>query len=217
MTALIDAPVTTGRVRTAWRAAHTPVAGVPRWARIAAFAVPFTVLPSSLWRLPAAFEDGRGVGERAYIVFLSILSELVAFTAVGLVATWGERFPRWIPGLRGRTVPMRAAVVPATLGAVGLTVLWTTAFITQFAGVTLRGEPIPADFPTQAGGWEATIFYLCYLPLLLWGPLLAAATYAYHRCRRNTDRSGVKGTTEEGPLQPAWLPQAFENRNGAPE
>jgi hypothetical protein len=185
MTALIDAPVTTGRVRTAWRAAHAPVAGVPRWARIAAFAVPFTVLPSSLWRLPAAFDGGIGIGERAYVVFLSILSELVAFTAVGLVATWGERFPRWIPGLRGRTVPTRAAVIPATLGAVVLTVLWTAAFITQFAGVTLRGEPIPADFPTQAGGWEAAIFYICYLPLLLWGPLLAAVTYAYHRRRRN--------------------------------
>jgi hypothetical protein len=171
------------------------------------------VLPSSLWRLPAVFDDGRGVGERAYIVFLSILSELVAFTAVGLVATWGERFPRWIPGLRGRTVPMRAAVIPATLGAVMLTVLWTAAFITQFAGVTLRGEPIPADFPTQAGGWEAAIFYLCYLPLLLWGPLLTAVTYAYHRRRRNTDRLGGKETTKKGPLQPARLSGATTRVN----
>ncbi|MEV0148918.1 MULTISPECIES: hypothetical protein [unclassified Nonomuraea] len=185
MTAPTDSPVITGRLRTAWRAAHTPVAGVPRWARIAAYAVPFTVLPSSLWRLPAVFDDGIGVGERVYIVFLSILSELVAFTAVGLVAAWGERFPRWIPWLRGRRVPTPAAVIPATLGAVILTVLWTAAFVTEFAGVTLRGEPIPADFPTQAGGWEAAVFYLCYLPLLLWGPLLATVTYAYHRRRRN--------------------------------
>ncbi|MFH9353777.1 hypothetical protein [Kitasatospora sp. NPDC017646] len=36
-----------GRLRTAWAAAHTPVPRVPRWARIAARAVPFTVLPSS--------------------------------------------------------------------------------------------------------------------------------------------------------------------------
>ena len=98
---------------------------------------------------------------------------------------------------------MRAAVIPATLGAVMLTLLWTAAFITQLARITLRGEPIPADFPTQAGGRETAIFSLCYLPLLLWGPLLAALTYAYHRRRRNTDCLGVKRTTEEGPLQPA--------------
>jgi hypothetical protein len=180
-----DSPVTSGRLRTLWRAAHAPVAGVPRWARIAAYAIPFTVLPASLWRLPAVFDNGIGLSERMYIVFLSILSELVAFTAVGLVAAWGERFPRWIPGLRGRRVPTPAAVIPAALGAVLLTVLWTAAFVTEFAGVTLRGEPTPADFPTQAGGWEAAIFYLCYLPLLLWGPLLAAVTHAYNRRRRN--------------------------------
>ncbi|SEH02962.1 hypothetical protein SAMN05444920_13174 [Nonomuraea solani] len=175
----------TGRVRNAWRAAHTPVAGVPRWARIAAYTVPFTVLPSSLWRLPAAFGDGLPLGERAYIVLLSILSELVAFTAVGLVATWGERFPRWIPGMGGRRVPTPVAVIPAGLGAVASTILWTACFITQLAGVTLRGEPTPANFPTQAGDWEAALFYLCYLPLLLWGPLLAAVTYACYRRRRN--------------------------------
>jgi hypothetical protein len=112
------------RLRVAWTAAHAPVAGVPRWARIAAYAIPLTVLPSGLWRLPAAFRDGVGLGERVYIVSLSILAELVAFTAVGLIATWGERFPRWIPGLRGRRVPTPAALIPATLGAVFLTVLW---------------------------------------------------------------------------------------------
>ncbi|GAA4966655.1 hypothetical protein GCM10023334_087850 [Nonomuraea thailandensis] len=181
----MNAPVATGRLRSTWRAAHAPVAGVPRWARIAAYAIPFTVLPSSLWRLPFAFGDGLPFGERAYVVLLSIVSELVAFAAVGLVAAWGERVPRWVPGLGGRRVPTPVAAIPAGLGAVALTVLWTACVVTELAGVTLRGEPTPADFPTQAGGWEAAIYYLCYLPLLLWGPLLAAVTYAYHRRRRN--------------------------------
>ncbi len=44
MTAVIDRPTATGRLRTAWAAAHAPVAGVPRWARTAALAVPFVVL-----------------------------------------------------------------------------------------------------------------------------------------------------------------------------
>ncbi|UBU11554.1 hypothetical protein [Nonomuraea gerenzanensis] len=181
----MNPPVATGRLRSAWRAAHAPVAGVPRWARIAAYAIPFTVLPSGLWRLPFAFGDGLPLGERAYVVLLSVVSELVAFAAVGLVAAWGERFPRWAPGLGGRRVPTSVAVIPAGLGAMVLTVLWTAAVVTELAGVTLRGEPTPANFPTQAGGWEAAIYYLCYLPLLLWGPLLAAVTYAYYRRRRN--------------------------------
>ncbi|MET8179288.1 hypothetical protein [Streptomyces sp. NPDC005336] len=42
---------TTGRLRTVWATAHAPVAGVPRWARIAAYIIPFTVLPSGLWRI----------------------------------------------------------------------------------------------------------------------------------------------------------------------
>ncbi|GIH79544.1 hypothetical protein Plo01_59730 [Planobispora longispora] len=174
-----------GRLRAAWRAAHAPVPGVPGWARIAAYAVPLAVLPSGLWRLPLVFRDGVGFGERAYIVSLSVVSELAAFAAVGLIAAWGERFPRWIPRLRGRRVPTPAAVVPAALGAVVLTVLWTYAFVVVPAGVALDGEPVPPDFPTRAGGWETVIFYLCYLPLLLWGPLLAAVTYAYHRRRRD--------------------------------
>ncbi|MET8045766.1 hypothetical protein ABZU25_33460 [Micromonospora sp. NPDC005215] len=130
----------------AWRAAHAPVAGVPRWARIAAYAIPFTVLPAGLWRLPVAFRDDVGLG--------------------------------------GRRVPMLAALIPATLHATVLTVAWTTAFARIFAGVTMGGTPLPGNFPTQRGAGEAAIFYACYLPLLLWGPLLAAVAYAYRRRRR---------------------------------
>lgn len=169
----------------AWRAAHAPAAGVPRWARIAACTVPFTVLPAGIWRLPGAFRDGIPFGERLYVVLLSIFSELLAFTAVGLVATWGERFPRWVPGLRGRRVPTPAALIPAYAGAVILTVMWTTALIAIAAGVRLDGEPLPSNFPTQGGAWEAAIFAACYTPLLLWGPLLATAAVGYHRRRRN--------------------------------
>lgn len=147
-------------------------------------AIPFTVLPSGLWRLPAAFRDGSSFGESLYIVCLSIVAEAVAFTAVGLIAGWGERFPRWMPWLRGRRVPTAMAVAPAASGALFLTVLWPYAFAGVFAGVGLNGEPLSADFPTQGGWWEAAIFYACYLPLLLWGPLLAAVTYAYYRRRR---------------------------------
>ena len=102
-----------GRMRAAWRAAHEPVVGVPWQMRLAAYAVVLVVLPSSVWRLPAAaFDSGRGLGERTYVVFLSVVSEALAFTAFGLIARWGEVFPRWLPLLRGRRVPTMAAVVP---------------------------------------------------------------------------------------------------------
>lgn len=183
-----------GRLRAVWSAAHAPVAGVPRWARIAALAVPFTVLPSGIWRIAVIFaEDGHGRGDLpgwlplpVYVVLLSIASELLAFTAVGLIAGWGEVFPRWVPVLGGQRVPTLAAVAPAALGAVILTAVWSAGFTAVFAGVTLSGEPTPANHPGEAGGWDAAVFYATYTPLLLWGPLLGVATIAYWRRRRAT-------------------------------
>ncbi|WP_430784233.1 hypothetical protein [Actinoplanes sp. G11-F43] len=162
---------------------HTAVAGVPRWAGVAAYAVPLVVLPSGLWRLGAVFERDTSVGEGVYVVALSVVSELLAFTAVGLVAEWGERFPSWIPGLRGRRVPVAAALIPAVTGALLLTALWTFTFFQDLTGTTLNGEPLPAEYPGLAGGWEGAVFYLCYLPLLLWGPLLGVAAWGYYRRR----------------------------------
>ncbi|MFJ1745107.1 hypothetical protein ACIOJD_02520 [Streptomyces sp. NPDC088116] len=174
-----------GRLRAAWRRAHEPVDGVSRRIRLAACAVPFAVLPAGVWRLPAAFDDGIGIGERAYIVFLSVLSEVLAFTAFGLIARWGEVFPRWIPVLRGRRVPMKAAIVPATTGATILTVLFSVLFVvSEIRGTTIRGDVLSADAPSRAGGWEVAWFYLCYVPLALWGPLLAVLTVAYWNRRR---------------------------------
>ncbi|MEV0636979.1 hypothetical protein AB0I77_18865 [Streptomyces sp. NPDC050619] len=167
------------------RAAHQPVAGVSRRLQRTAYAVMLVVLPSSLWRLPAAFDRGIGIGERLYIVFLSVLSEALAFTAFGLIARWGEVFPRRLPLVGGRRVPTMAAVVPAAIGAALLTFLWTLlAPITQIMGTTLRGDALPDDFPSEVGGWEEAWFLFCYTPLVLWGPLLAVLTVAYWKRRR---------------------------------
>ncbi|MFE5806707.1 hypothetical protein [Streptomyces sp. NPDC056491] len=189
-----DARPEGGRFGAAWKAAHAPVAGVPRWARIAAYAVPLTVLPSGVWRLGLLFVDHSEADSGrlpdwlpldVYVVLLSVVSELLAFTAVGLVAAWGEVVPRWIPVLGGRRIPVAAAAVPAALGAVALTALWTVlAVVTQVVGTTVQGDPVPADFPSEVGGWTALWFYVCYAPLVLWGPLLGVVTVAYWRRRR---------------------------------
>ncbi|MER6073462.1 hypothetical protein ABT187_32395 [Streptomyces sp. NPDC001817] len=179
------------RLRAAWGEAHEPVEGVSRSARLIACAIPLTVLPSSLWRLPVALRPGIGLGERAYVIGLSVLCEVLALTAFGLIARWGEVFPGWVPYLRGRRVPVGAAVIPAGLGATALTLLWTVlTFLTEIMGRTITGERLPADFPTRAGGWQALSLYVCYTPLLLWGPLLGALTVAYVRRRRLSPRKG---------------------------
>ncbi|MGK5672564.1 hypothetical protein ACSNOB_06935 [Micromonospora sp. URMC 106] len=95
-----------------------------------------------------------------------------AILTLGLVQRWGERFPRWMVGLAGRPVPVRLAVVPATLVAVAVTA----------ATLGLLATP---DF------WDFGEASLATAPMLLWpfwGVALGAATYAYHLRRRGACR-----------------------------
>ena len=190
-----------GRIHAAWDAAHAPAAGVPRWARMAAYAVPLTVLPSSVWRIavctfhaPIMRGDlGSALGSSGlpgvtlglYVVLLSIVSELLAFTAVGLVSAWGEVVPRWIPVLHGRRVPALAAVVPAALGAAVLTLLWTWMAVSMSLGLRIDGRPQAATAPVSFGDWKGLVAVAAYAPLLVWGPLLGAVTISYWRRRRH--------------------------------
>ncbi len=188
------------RIRAAWAAAHVPAAGVPRWARAAALAIPLTVLPSSLWRIAvctfhapivrsdlssALTSSGLpGVPLWRYVILLSIVSELLAFAAVGLVSRWGEVVPRWIPVLHGRRVPTLCAVVPATLGATVLTLLWTWTAVSMSLGLRIDGRPPAQHAIVGFTDWQGLVAVAAYAPLLLWGPLLAAVTVSYWRRRR---------------------------------
>jgi hypothetical protein len=189
-------------IRSAWRAAHAAVPGVPRWARLAAYTIPFTLLPSSLWRiaaytLHAPIADGPtrapsglpGISLELYVVLLSLVSEVVAFTGVGLVARWGEVVPRWVPVLSGRSVPKRAAVVAGALGAAVLTLLWTWVAVRFALGQRIDGSPRSAIAPLNFHDWRGAIAVAAYAPLVLWGPLLAAVTVAYDK-RRAASCSG---------------------------
>jgi hypothetical protein len=184
-------------IRVAWTAAHAAVAGVPGWARLAAYAIPFTVLPSSLWRIAAytfhfPIADGPtsapsglpGVSLELYVVLLSLVSEAAAFTGVGLVARWGEVVPRWVPFLGGRSVPARAAVVAGAMGALVMTLLWTWVAVRFALGQRIDGSPRSALAPLNFGDWRGVLAVAAYAPVVLWGPLLAAVTISYHRRRR---------------------------------
>lgn len=80
--------------------------------------------------------------------------------------------PRWIPLLGGRRVDTGLAVLAASLGAFAVTVLWWVLF---FGGLLVAESPDPG---ISAG---EVLFVAAYAPLLLWGPLLAAVTWSYHR------------------------------------
>lgn len=156
----------------------------PRWAVLAAHLVPLVTLPSGLWRLAlvAGFSLGLRVdgvpvavhGQEAFgIALLSVVSEALALLTLGLVRPWGERVPLWVPLIGGRRVPPLAAIVPASLGTVALAVIWAWAF---------RNFPNLGSIGYSDGGWQV-LLVVCYLPLLLWAPLLGLVTYAYYRRR----------------------------------
>ncbi|WP_063774811.1 hypothetical protein [Kitasatospora azatica] len=173
-------------------------AGVARWAVWAAFATTLTTLPSCIWRIAAFTFDAPLVEHNAtpppghgteliqggwwYVIVLSVVSESLAYLAVGLVSRWGEVWPRWVPGLAGRRVPILAAVIPAGIGATVLMVLPYS--MVMFA----QGKMLDGTHSTGATthGAQTVAFWLAYLPLAAWGPLLAVLTVHYYRRRRAT-------------------------------
>jgi|tagenome__1003787_1003787.scaffolds.fasta_scaffold20917915_1 hypothetical protein len=163
----------------------TAVAGTPRWADWAAQATLWCTLPSGIWRilfglgLPAGFTGSQDPRHGPwyvlpYVIALTVLAEALAFLSMGLVRPWGEVWPRWVPFLRGRPVHPLAAIIPAALGAAALTLIWTSALV---------GTQVDPD-PEMPHGAKAVILAVCYLPLVAWGPLLAAVTVAYAIRRR---------------------------------
>ncbi|MFJ7956911.1 hypothetical protein ACIQ62_11500 [Streptomyces sp. NPDC096319] len=157
---------------------------VPRWAVVAAHAVPLIVLPSGVWRValtfgaPVARVDEPTLGLAAYQLGLTVLAELLAFLTLGLVREWGEVFPRRLPFLGGRPVGARGATFAALAGAGGLAAL--TAWFTY---VVVAGIGAYSPVAHIDGSFQKALLYVCYLPLAAWAPLLAAVAIAYRRRR----------------------------------
>ncbi|MFE1546743.1 hypothetical protein [Streptomyces sp. NPDC058718] len=163
---------------------------VPRWAMRLAYALPLLLLPSCLWRLPFAlhFEMGQ-IQERGmppywvsipYVLGLSVLTEVTAILAIGLVRGWGEVAPAWIPIIGGRRVRPMAAAVPAVLGGLILTLLFTDVPIGDGRRLTALGVIETVDYSSDAWEMLATI---CVAPTAVWGPAVIALAIAYYRRR----------------------------------
>ncbi|WP_206791329.1 hypothetical protein [Amycolatopsis sp. MtRt-6] len=122
---------------------------------------------------------------------LALSAAAGAWLTSGLIRPWGERFPRWIPLLRGRRVPIRLAVVP---GLVVALMVATTA------------KDLLLTFATEDSALAAvTDWPLVTLPMLLW-PLwafaLAMATAGYGIRRRLSEAEPASADRNSGAKPP---------------
>ncbi|MEW2526512.1 hypothetical protein [Streptomyces sp. NPDC047071] len=173
----------------------TTAVPVPRWAERVAHLIPLVLLPQCLWRLPFAFgfDMGTGTGSLGslwisvpYVFGLSLLTEALALLSFGLIRGWGEVAPAWVPLVGGRRLHPAVALVPATLGGLGATLL--------FGPFTLGALGIGFGFdPGDNAAWDL-LFRICVLPVGLWGPLVLALT-AHYALRRRAARPSVNTST----------------------
>jgi hypothetical protein len=162
----------------------TPAAAA-RWGRWATMVAVVAPLPYGIVRLAWFLGIPLGVSE-AFVVDLNrdvaakgaglrkyvFGSETIvgAILTLGLIQRWGEIFPRWVPFLAGRRVPIWSAVVPASLVAIA---------------VTIAGRGILTTVILD-GNFDQSNWGLVGPALLwpIWGIALGLATLAYYYRRR---------------------------------
>jgi hypothetical protein len=147
---------------------------------------PFTIvaaccpLPYALLRLtwltpwPLLGGEGLELPVRIWGLLLSVGAWVGATLTLGLIRPWGEVFPRWVPVLALRRVPIAAAVVPG--GLVAAVLCFTALPWLYAAGSNL---PEPHVDPALRVVAAAVVF-----PCWLWGPSLALAVWGYAGRRR---------------------------------
>ncbi|WP_152362672.1 hypothetical protein [Microlunatus speluncae] len=185
--AKLDSDRSTVRAEAWWHRA----AGVSSRSWRIAHLITLLTLPSALWRLGiAAGIDWPGY-DLAWItrsrldtpfgafrmVLLSLISELLALLALGLVQRWGEVVPPWIPVLRGRVINRWLPTLLAITGGAGLIMVWT--FGVPYAAIT--GTAFDAGMDR---GFPLTVQLISYAPMVLWGPCLLLLAISYLRRRR---------------------------------
>ena len=159
-----------------------------RWGRAAvavAVAVPLVYAATRYaWALGIPFgvsdeflRQGEANGMWVAGAALATVATLGAILTLGLVARWGEVFPRWMPFVGRRRVPVNLAVIPAIVVAA----LVTSAGL-MFIRLVLREglERFGAE------NWGAVAPELIWP---VWGIALATAALAYRQRRTGPDDS----------------------------
>ncbi|MHA7986146.1 hypothetical protein ACX9R5_10085 [Rathayibacter sp. CAU 1779] len=130
-------------------------------------------LPYALFRLtwltpwPMLGMCDIDMSTRIWGLMLSSGAWLAFVLTIGLLRPWSERFPRWVPGLAGRPVPV--------------------GFVAGFGGVvaaimTFSAVPLLLIRPPQ--GPLTTLEMQLAFPCWIWGPALAIAVWGYVGHRR---------------------------------
>jgi hypothetical protein len=164
-----------------------------RWSRIAVYvamvAPIFYVLTRYAWALGfplgmgeeqfrSGQESGKWIGGA---FFLGNFILVGAILMLGLIQRWGEVFPRWMPGLSGRRVPIALAVILASLASVLLFVggigIWS-GLDQMVANLVTSG----ADNIEVTGAISFQLGPTLLFPV--WGVALAIATLGYYYRRR---------------------------------
>jgi hypothetical protein len=181
-----------------------------RWGRIAVYVAMVAPLFYGITRYAWALgiplgmteeyhRQGQVRGEWISGLFLATFSLLGAALMLGLVQRWGEEFPRWIPWLGGRSVPVMLAVIPASIASV----LFMVGGIATWSGID-----------QMAAGAAANKLSILIVvgPLLLfpiWAVALAIATLGYYFRRRSACRICGRGRPVEATKASSKIEQAF--------
>lgn len=179
LTALAYRRRTAGACGNCGRDDHAGTDRIVKWGRpavVVAIVTPLIYCSTRwLWALgfrlgidPEWFQEGQENGLWLAGALLATMGALGAILTLGLVQRWGEVFPRWMIGLRGRRVPPMLAVVPATV--VGVLVASAGFMYIRMAFVMgVEGKWV-TNMPETL--WP------------VWGGALIVAALAYHRRRR---------------------------------
>lgn len=183
--------------------------GARRWGTIATIAAVICPLPYALSRyllllgIPA---DGFSTtqiqqmnaetpGIWIFGAGLASFGVLGAVLTLGLIQSWGERWPFWMPVLRGRSLNPLVAIIPA--GFVSL--LWPGSSLMLLRANLQKGI---AEYQVTGSG----LLHLIFGPMnlwIFWGFALAAATVAYW-LRRRPDCSVCQRGMQ--PMRGVWRP-----------
>lgn len=116
-------------------------------------------------------------------LLLSTGAWLGFFLTLGLVQRWGEIFPRWMPFVSGRPVPVAAAAVPGGLVATVVT-----------------ASAVPFLMLSASRPWIDTVVGAVVFPFWLWGPALGLAVWGYVLHRQGGGRMTAVGTGRSAPV-----------------
>ncbi len=123
------------------------------------------------WSLLAPGSEAISADIRLWGLMLGSASLLGFVLTLGLIRPWGERFPRWMPWLAGRPVPIAAVAVPG--GLVATIVCVSAAPMAIGLTFTTGGAALGVRTILQ----RALAIWI--FPFWLWGPMLAMAVWGY--------------------------------------